>query len=97
MRRPLRWRLTAYYITTPIIFNLLEQPVGGRLSHYAEGSSRAEVEAQRRLRRFVSLTQYYTEPEIAFIVPPESFIPAPNVDSAVIVCKRRTVPGRGLR
>ena len=36
--------------------------------------------------------QYYTEPEIAFIVPPESFIPAPNVDSAVIVCKRRTVP-----
>ena len=36
--------------------------------------------------------QYYTVPEIAFIVPPESFIPAPNVDSAVIVCKRREKP-----
>ena len=31
-------------------------------------------------------------PEIAFIVPPDSFIPAPNVDSAVIVCKRREKP-----
>ena len=36
--------------------------------------------------------QYYTEPEIAFIVPPTSFIPAPAVDSAVIVCKRRAKP-----
>ena len=36
--------------------------------------------------------QYYTEPEIAFIVPPTSFIPAPAVDSAVIVCKRRVKP-----
>ena len=36
--------------------------------------------------------QYYTEPEIAFIVPPTSFIPAPAVDSAVIVCKRRSEP-----
>ena len=36
--------------------------------------------------------QYYTEPKIAFIVPPTSFIPAPAVDSAVIVCKRREKP-----
>ena len=36
--------------------------------------------------------QYYTEPEIAFIVPPSSFIPRPSVDSAVVVCKNRTVP-----
>ena len=41
---------------------------------------------------FTLLMQYYTEPEIAFIVPPSSFIPRPSVDSAVVVCKNRTVP-----
>ena len=36
--------------------------------------------------------QYYTEPAIAFMVPPASFVPPPSVDSAVIVCKRRQEP-----
>ena len=36
--------------------------------------------------------QYYTEPKIAFIVKAGSFLPAPKVDSAVLVCKRRTIP-----
>jgi 16S rRNA (adenine1518-N6/adenine1519-N6)-dimethyltransferase len=36
--------------------------------------------------------QYYTDPRLAFIVKAGSFLPAPKVDSAVLVCKRRTVP-----
>ncbi|MCQ2363284.1 MAG: 16S rRNA (adenine(1518)-N(6)/adenine(1519)-N(6))-dimethyltransferase, partial [Acidaminococcaceae bacterium] len=36
--------------------------------------------------------QYYTEPRIAFKVPSSSFLPAPNVESAVLVCKKRSVP-----
>jgi 16S rRNA (adenine1518-N6/adenine1519-N6)-dimethyltransferase len=36
--------------------------------------------------------QYYTKPHIAFDVPPRSFIPAPEVDSVVVVCDVREKP-----
>ena len=36
--------------------------------------------------------QYHTEPEILFDVPPDCFLPRPKVTSAVVRCKRRTVP-----
>ena len=36
--------------------------------------------------------QYYTEPKIAFIVKAGSFLPAPKVDSAVLVCQKRSTP-----
>lgn len=36
--------------------------------------------------------QYYCEPEMVCIVPGKAFIPAPNVDSAVIKLKRRPEP-----
>lgn len=36
--------------------------------------------------------QYHTEPEILFDVPPECFIPAPKVTSAVIRCTTRKTP-----
>lgn len=85
-----------YYITTPIIFNLLEQrlPIE-RLVAMVQKEVAERMVAKPGGKDYGALSvsiQYYTEPEIAFIVPPESFIPAPNVDSAVIVCKRRTVP-----
>ena len=63
-----------YYITTPIIFSLLEQKLPLEL-----------------LVLSVAIN-YYTEPRIAFLVPPDSFVPAPAVDSAVIVCRRRKLP-----
>lgn len=85
-----------YYITTPIIFNLLEQRLPmERLVAMVQKEVAERMVAQPGGKDYGALSvsiQYYTEPEIAFIVPPESFIPAPNVDSAVIVCKRRTVP-----
>ena len=85
-----------YYITTPIIFNLLEQRLPmERLVAMVQKEVAERMVAKPGGKDYGALSvsiQYYTEPEIAFIVPPESFIPAPNVDSAVIVCKRRTVP-----
>ena len=61
-----------YYITTPIIFNLLEQ----RLP----------------MERLVAMVQKEVAERMVAKPGGKSFIPAPNVDSAVIVCKRRTVP-----
>lgn len=85
-----------YYITTPIIFNLLEQRLPmERLVAMVQKEVAERMVAKPGGKDYGALSvsiQYYTEPEIAFIVPPASFIPAPNVDSAVIVCKRRTVP-----
>ena len=85
-----------YYITTPIIFNLLEQRLPmERLVAMVQKEVAERMVAKPGGKDYGALSvsiQYYTEPEITFIVPPASFIPAPNVDSAVIVCKRRSVP-----
>lgn len=85
-----------YYITTPIIFALLEKrlPVE-RLVAMVQKEVAERMAAQPGGKEYGALSvaiQYYTEPEIAFIVPPTSFIPAPAVESAVIVCKRRVKP-----
>lgn len=77
-----------YYITTPIIMKLLEdklnlesitvmvqKEVAERLSDKPGGK---EVGA------ITYSINYYTNPEIIIDVPRDSFIPAPNVDSAVI-------------
>ena len=73
-----------YYITTPIIFNLLEQKLPmERMVAKPGGKDYGALSVA---------IQYYTEPAIAFMVPPASFVPPPSVDSAVIVCKRRQEP-----
>lgn len=85
-----------YYITTPIIFALLEKRLPmERLVAMVQKEVAERMAAKPGSRAYGALSvaiQYYTEPEIAFIVPPTSFIPAPAVDSAVIVCKRRSEP-----
>ena len=85
-----------YYITTPIIFALLEKRLPmERLVAMVQKEVAERMAAQPGGKDYGALSvaiQYYTEPEIAFIVPPTSFIPAPAVDSAVIVCKRREKP-----
>ena len=85
-----------YYITTPIIFALLEKRLPmERLVAMVQKEVAERMAAQPGGKEYGALSvaiQYYTEPEIAFIVPPTSFIPAPAVDSAVIVCKRRQKP-----
>ena len=85
-----------YYITTPIIFALLEKRLPmERLVGMVQKEVAERMAAQPGGKEYGALSvaiQYYTEPKIAFIVPPTSFIPAPAVDSAVIVCKRREKP-----
>lgn len=85
-----------YYITTPIIFALLEKRLPmERLVVMVQKEVAERMAAQPGGKDYGALSvaiQYYTEPRIAFIVPPTSFIPAPSVDSAVIVCKRRERP-----
>ena len=85
-----------YYITTPIIFALLEKRLPmERLVAMVQKEVAERMAAKPGGKDYGALSvaiQYYTEPEIAFLVPPASFIPAPAVDSAVIVCKRRKHP-----
>lgn len=85
-----------YYITTPIIFALLEKRLPmERLVAMVQKEVAERMAAKPGGKDYGALSvaiQYYTEPELAFIVPPSSFIPAPSVDSAVIVCKRREKP-----
>lgn len=85
-----------YYITTPIIFALLEKRLPmERLVAMVQKEVAERMAAKPGGRDYGALSvaiQYFTEPEIAFIVPPSSFIPVPAVDSAVIVCKRRQKP-----
>lgn len=85
-----------YYITTPIIFALLEKRLPmERLVAMVQKEVAERMAAKPGGKDYGALSvaiQYYTEPEIAFIVPPSSFIPAPSVDSAVIVCKSREKP-----
>jgi 16S rRNA (adenine1518-N6/adenine1519-N6)-dimethyltransferase len=45
---------------------------------------------------FTVYTKYYSEPEILFDVPPDSFIPQPKVTSSVITMKLRTSPPEGI-
>ena len=85
-----------YYITTPIIFALLEKklPVE-RMVVMVQKEVAERMTAAPGGKEYGALSvamQYYTEPELAFIVPPDCFIPRPSVDSAVVVCKNRTVP-----
>ena len=85
-----------YYITTPIIFAILEKRLPmERLVVMVQKEVAERMAAKPGGRDYGALSvaiQYYTAPEIAFIVPPTSFIPAPAVDSAVIVCKRIAKP-----
>ena len=85
-----------YYITTPIIMNLLEQKLPiERLVVMVQKEVAERMTASPGGREYGAISvamQYYTEPKIAFIVKAGSFLPAPKVDSAVLVCKKRSRP-----
>ncbi|OAH56766.1 16S rRNA methyltransferase [Domibacillus aminovorans] len=77
-----------YYVTTPIIMKLLEDkvPVNGFVVMLQKEVG-ARISAKPSTKEYGSLSiavQYYTEAELAFIVPKTVFTPPPNVDSAII-------------
>lgn len=85
-----------YYITTPILMALLEQHLPIKvLVTMVQKEVALRMIAQPGSKIYGALSvavQYYTQPHIAFDVPPRSFIPAPEVDSVVIVCDVREKP-----
>ena len=77
-----------YYITTPIIMNLLESGLGFKkivVMIQKEVAERLCAKPGGKEYGAISIaTQYYSKPEIIKIVPASAFIPAPKVDSAVV-------------
>lgn len=77
-----------YYITTPIIMNLFEShvPIASiTVMVQKEVADRMQVGPGTKDYGALSLAvQYYARPEIVANVPPNCFIPRPNVGSAVI-------------
>ncbi|QVK17958.1 16S rRNA (adenine(1518)-N(6)/adenine(1519)-N(6))-dimethyltransferase RsmA [Mycoplasmatota bacterium] len=85
-----------YYITTPILMNLIQQRLP--INRYCV---MMQKEVAKRLcggpstKEYNALTiavQYYTVPKIVMNVPRTVFIPEPNVDSAVLKLDVREKP-----
>lgn len=85
-----------YYITTPIIMGLFEQNVPLQnitVMVQKEVADRMQVGPGTKEYGALSLAvQYYAKPYIVANVPPNCFIPRPNVASAVIRLTRYTDP-----
>ena len=85
-----------YYITSPIVMHLLESrlPFGSiTVMVQKEAADRLCAAPGTRECGAVSLAvQYYAAPEMLFRVSRGSFMPAPNVDSAVIRLTVRPEP-----
>ncbi len=79
-----------YYITTPIIMGLLENKLPLTqmvVMVQKEVADRMVATPGSKIYGALSVAvQYYTKPEIVLDVPPNSFLPAPAVDSAVVSC-----------
>ena len=85
-----------YYITTPILMHLIES--GIPFSEFIVMMQREvadRISAQPNTKAYGSLSiavQYYMTAKVAFIVPRTVFVPAPNVDSAILKMVRRERP-----
>ena len=85
-----------YYITSPIIISLLESKL-----NITSITAMVQLEAAQRLcsrlgnreaGAVTAVVEYYSDAEILFDVPRDCFLPAPNVDSAVINLSIRKSP-----
>ena len=85
-----------YYITTPIIMGLFESHVPVEsitVMVQKEVADRMQADPGNKNYGALSLAvQYYAEPYIVANVPPNCFIPRPNVGSAVIRLTRHAKP-----
>ena len=85
-----------YYITTPILMHLIES--GIPFSEFVVMMQKEvadRISAQPNTKAYGSLSiavQYYMTAKVAFIVPRTVFVPAPNVDSAILKMVRREQP-----
>ena len=85
-----------YYITTPILMHLIES--GIPFSEFVVMMQKEvadRISAKPNTKAYGSLSiavQYYMTAKVAFIVPRTVFVPAPNVDSAILKMVRRPEP-----
>ena len=85
-----------YYITTPILLNLMQQklPIDGYVVMMQKEVGE-RLNAQVGTKAYGSLSivaQYYTETSKVLTVPKSVFLPPPNVDSIVVKLMKRPTP-----
>lgn len=97
--RPVVCANLPYNITSPVITRLIES------GYFDTMTLMVQREVARRIcaapgsadyGAFSVFVQYYYGAELVLTVPPESFVPAPRVWSAVVLLKRRTAPAQDL-
>lgn len=85
-----------YYITTPIIMGLFEsQTEIASITVMVQKEVALRMQAKPNTKDYGALSlavQYYAKPEIIANVPPNCFMPRPNVGSAVIRLSRHNKP-----
>ncbi|WP_048800310.1 16S rRNA (adenine(1518)-N(6)/adenine(1519)-N(6))-dimethyltransferase RsmA [Streptococcus constellatus] len=85
-----------YYITTPILMHLIESRIPfSEFVVMMQLEVADRISAQPNSKSYGSLSiavQYYMTAKVAFIVPRTVFVPAPNVDSAILKMTRRDKP-----
>ncbi|MDU5409811.1 16S rRNA (adenine(1518)-N(6)/adenine(1519)-N(6))-dimethyltransferase RsmA [Staphylococcus haemolyticus] len=85
-----------YYITTPILLNLMQQdiPIDGYVvMMQKEVGERLNAQVGTKAYGSLSIvTQYYTETSKVLTVPKTVFMPPPNVDSIVVKLMQRETP-----
>ncbi|HEL1163099.1 TPA: 16S rRNA (adenine(1518)-N(6)/adenine(1519)-N(6))-dimethyltransferase RsmA [Streptococcus equi subsp. zooepidemicus] len=85
-----------YYITTPILMHLIESKIPFQefvVMMQREVADRISAEPNTKAYGSLSIAaQYYMTAKVAFVVPRTVFVPAPNVDSAILKMTRRDRP-----
>ncbi|TGQ05290.1 16S rRNA (adenine(1518)-N(6)/adenine(1519)-N(6))-dimethyltransferase, partial [Mesorhizobium sp. M00.F.Ca.ET.217.01.1.1] len=85
-----------YYITTPILLNLMQQKLlidGYVVMMQKEVGERLNAEVGTKAYGSLSIVaQFYTETSKVLTVPNTVFLPPPNVDSIVVKLMKREQP-----
>ena len=85
-----------YYITTPILMHLIESKIPfAEFVVMIQKEVADRISAMPNTKAYGSLSiavQYYMTAKVSFIVPRTVFVPAPNVDSAILKMVRREQP-----
>ena len=85
-----------YYITTPILMHLIESKIPFAefvVMMQKEVADRISAEPNTKAYGSLSIAvQYYMTAKVAFVVPRTVFVPAPNVDSAILKMTCREQP-----
>lgn len=84
-----------YNITTPVLTALVEAKRFEAITVMIQKEVALRIAAKPGTGDYGAFSlfmQYHTEPEVLFDVPPDCFLPAPKVTSAVLRCKVRSTP-----